>query len=107
MFDFSYGQGTYHEGDHHLEGKIVLGEHKLYLKGEKGDLATTYIPLEKITRLKLNGNKLTAFVRPSLSYNYVVTLQGEKKLITDLTNEIILRRGLRKKFLVKEWFEVE
>lgn len=110
---FSYGNGEYLEGEKHIKGQIILGEHRLYLKGPQGDLTQTYIPLEKIERIKRvsvrpvlkNVAGLDIHVRPSLLIKYVVCLKGEKKYIADLIRDLVSRRGLKKKFLKNEWFD--
>ncbi|MCD4780484.1 MAG: hypothetical protein K8S27_08060 [Candidatus Omnitrophica bacterium] len=105
MFTFSYGQGIYQESEHSISGQIILGEHKLYLRDQNGDLASTYIPLEKINRLKLNKDELILYVSPMISHQYVVHLKGARKSIEELTRDLVGRRGLKKKFWIKEWFE--
>ena len=105
LIDFSYGKGVYLEGEKRLEGTIILGEHKLYLKDENGDLAQTYIPLEKIERIEKIGGGMKVFVRPSLYFRYTALFQGEKKYVKDLVKDIVSRRGLKKKFLKNEWTE--
>ncbi len=113
---FSYGNGEYLEGNIHVKGQIILGEHRLYLKGAQGDLTQTYIPLEKIERIKIKsrGARLRApameievHVRPSLIVKYVVLLTGEKTHLSNLVKDIVKCRGFKKKFLKKEWFDDE
>ena len=102
---FTYGDGTYSEGHKRFQGQIVLSEHKLFLKSSHEDLTATYIPLEKIEGLKKRFGTLDIFVRPSLAYRYTATMQGNSRKITELTKDIVERRGLKKKFLKNEWFE--
>lgn len=102
---FSYGQGTFTEGDKRFTGQIILGEHKLYLKDAAGDLAQTYIPIEKIERIRQSGTVLEIHARPSLYYRFWARISGEKKHITDLARDIAQRRGLKKQFLKNEWIE--
>jgi len=103
--EFSYGQGVYVEGKKRLEGRIILSEHKLYLRGPEGDLAQTYIPLEKIEKVKKNLQGLEIQVRPSLTFRYTTILKGENKHLLELIKDIVQRRGLKKKFLKNEWIE--
>jgi hypothetical protein len=103
--EFSYGAGEYVEGDKKIEGKIILSEHKLYLKGPQGDLAQSYIPLEKIEGLRKTTHGMEVHVRPSLAYRYVALIKGENKHLSELTKDIVERRGLKKRFLRNEWVE--
>ena len=105
MMEFSYGPGIYIEEDKKINGQIILSDHKLYLKGPEGDLAQTYIPLEKIERIRHTREGLLVHVRPSLSYRFVARLTGEKKFISELTRDLVRRRGLKKQFLKNEWIE--
>ena len=103
--EFSYGKGIYLEGSKHIEGEIILGDYKLYLRGTKGDLAQTYIPLDKIKRIFKKGKSIHLHVHPSISFQYVAIIQGEKKLMLDLLKDVVQKRGLKKKFLCNEWIE--
>ena len=105
--EFSYGQGIYIEGEKRLEGQIILGEHKLYLKDSNGDLAQTYVPLEKIERIQKTKLHVEVHVRPSTYYRYVALFKGEKKHLSSLVHDIVQRRGLKKQFLKKVWIESE
>jgi len=105
--EFSYGQGIYIEGKKRIEGQIILSEHKLYLKDANGDLVQTYIPLEKIERVRRMRQGVEVHVRPSLYIRYVAFLQGEKKYLTELVKDLVQRRGLKKQFLKNEWIESE
>lgn len=104
--DITYGQGTYLEGSKHLNGQIVLSEHKLYLKNDEGDIAPTFVPLEKIEVVKKSfGGEVKIQVRPSLTVRYTATIKGNRSNINGLVQEIVKRRGLKKKFLKNEWVE--
>ena len=105
--EFSYGQGTYTEGDKRLEGQIILGDHKLYLRNSDGDLAQSYIPIEKIERIKKIRSGIEVHTRPSLYYRYVAVFTGDRKHLSSLVKDIVKRRGLKKKFLKSEWVETE
>jgi hypothetical protein len=107
MMEFSYGQGTYIEGEKRIEGQIILSEHKLYLKDKSGDLAQTYIPLEKIERIRQARQGIEIHVRPTLYFRFVALIKGEKKYILELIKDIVQRRGLKKQFLKNEWVESE
>jgi len=104
---FSYGQGTFIEGEKRFQGQIILGEHKLYLKDASGDLAQTYVPLEKIERIRKIKSGIEVHVRPSTYFRYMALLHGEKKHLSSLVRDIVQRRGLKKQFLKNEWVESE
>ncbi|MCA9401432.1 MAG: hypothetical protein KC713_07380 [Candidatus Omnitrophica bacterium] len=104
--EFTYGQGGFQEGRKRFEGEIILSEHKLFIKNGADDITQTYIPLEKIERIKRSGNYADVFVRPSLAYRYVARIHGQKPKIAELVKDIVESRGLKKKFLIKEWVEV-
>ena len=103
--EFSYGQGGYQDDQQQAKGEIILGPHKLYLRGPEGDLVRTYVPLDKIERMTRKGDTVTLFIRPSMSLRYVVSFKGDRTLMEDLTRDIAQRRGLKKRFLRTEWFE--
>ena len=105
--EFSYGQGTYIEENKRLEGRIILSEHKLYLKDKNGDLAQTYIPLEKIERVRKTRQGIEIHVRPTLYFRFAALIKGEKKYLSELIKDIVQRRGLKKQFLKSEWIESE
>ena len=105
--EFSYGQGVYIQGNRKLEGQIILGEHKLYLRNSAEDLALTYVPLEKIERIRKTKLGIEVHACLSISNRYVVLLRGEKKYLSDLVRDIAQRRGLKKRFLKKEWVEIK
>ena len=107
MINFSYGNGTYAEGDKRLEGEIILGEHKLDLKDDNGDLAQTYSPLEKIYRSRKTRQGVEVHARPSTYYKYVALICGERKHVSSLIKDLVKRRGLKKQFLKSEWIESE
>jgi len=105
--EFSYGHGAYFEGDKRLEGQIILSEHKLYLKSSDGDLAQTYIPLEKIERVRKTRQGVEVHARPSIYSRYMAVLTGERKHLSELVKDLVQRRGLKKQFLKNEWVETE
>lgn len=105
MMEFSYGQGIFREGDRVFRGQVILGEHKLYLKNDAGELPPTFVPMEKIKQIRLTRHGAEIHARPSLTYQYQVTISGKPSHIKDLVKDIALRRGLKKKFLKSEWVE--
>jgi len=102
---FSYGKGKYAEGEKRFEGQIILGEHKLYLKNADGDIAQTYIPLEKIEGIRKTRTGLMVNTRPSLYFRFTALISGEKRHISNLARDIIKRRNLKRKFFKNEWVE--
>ena len=100
-----FGQGVYKESNRTFEGQIVLSDHKLFLKNGQEDLTKTYVPLEKIERIKKKFSSLEIYVRPSMTSKYSATFKGERRQISQLLNEIVHRRQLKKKFLKQEWIE--
>ncbi|MBN1869692.1 MAG: hypothetical protein JW847_03845 [Candidatus Omnitrophica bacterium] len=105
--EFSYGQGAYLEGNKKLEGQILLSEHRLYLKDKNGDLAQTYVPLEKIERIRKTRQGIEIHVRPTIYYRFTALIKGERKFLSELTRDLVQRRGFRKRFLKNEWTESE
>lgn len=103
--DVTYGKGTYIKEKTLLNGQIILGAHKLFLRTSQGDLPSSYVPLEKIIELRRNGDAINFLIKQTMAYSYQVTIQGARASIKDLTQEIILRRGLKKQFLRNVWVE--
>ena len=103
--EFSYGQGRYMEGARDYKGEMSLSEHKLYLRDSGGDITQTYIPLDKIERLRKTRKGIEVHIRPSVSFRYVAHLTGDKKHLSELAHDIVQRRGLKKQFLRSEWIE--
>ncbi len=102
----TYGSGTYAGNNQQFSGTIILGEHKVFLKNQLEELAPTFVPLEKIERVRLKGNQMILTVRPAIMSRFDAVFQGDPRSIRELTLEIVNRRGLKKKWLVQEWFEV-
>jgi hypothetical protein len=100
-----YGHGQYIEDKKVFHGDIVLSEHKLYLISNGEDLTQTYIPLEKIQRIKKSSSALEIKFRTNVLSMYQVRLKAEKKDIDSLASEIIFRRRLKKRLLSNEWVE--
>lgn len=102
---FSYGHGVYIEKDKHIEGVIILSDYKLFLKGEQGDLTSTYVPLDKIERIRKVTGGVEIYVRPSLAYRFVSVIKGSNKNIGELIKDLVKKRQLKKRFLLNEWTE--
>ncbi len=103
--EFCYGEGIYKEGDFQVKGIITLGEHKLFLKDEEEELTRTYIPLDKIERMKMTSSGLEIYVCPSLTFRYSAVIKGNKAKLKELARDIAMGCGLKKRFLVNEWVE--
>ena len=103
--EITYGQGAYLDGKSEITGEIRLGDHKLFLKGPAGDWAETFIPLEKVYKIRRVGDCLEVSVRLSLVNGYVVLIKGKKSLMNSLAKEVAVRRGLKKMILRQEWAE--
>ena len=101
--EFSYGQGSYSEGGNKLEGEIILGDHKLYLKSKAGEFTQTFIALDRIVLIKKNKNGLTIHIRPTPVYYYNALIIGEKKYLAELVKDIVKRLKMKKKFFKNEW----
>lgn len=102
----TYGRGAYLREGVRLEGTIILSEHKILLVDGGEELTPTFIPLEKIEQVSLTGRQMKLDVRPAIMSRYRAAYEGEKKNISELTHEIVRRRGLKKRFLRNEWYEV-
>lgn len=103
--EITYGHGEFLSEQTKVAGRIILGEHKLFIRNGAEDLAATFIPLEKIERLKLKSSTITLTVRPAIMSKYQVTLSADANNIKELAHELVQRRGLKKRFMQKEWFD--
>lgn len=102
----TYGQGAFVRDHLRLEGTIILSEHKILIVSDGEELSATFIPLEKIEKIRLSGARMQVDVRPAIMSRFRAFYEGNKKNIVDLTHEIVRRRGLKKRFLQNEWYEV-
>lgn len=103
--DVTYGQGQYRRDAQILQGQMILGEHKLFLRAAGEDQIESFVPLDKITALVLLKKGLRLHVKPTLYFQYAVILEGESRNIRALAAELVRRRGLRKKWFKSEWVE--
>lgn len=101
--DILYGEAQYTQGDIRCHGKIILSSYKLFLRGPEGDLAQTYIPLDKIIKLRRGRSHVVIDVRLSQVNRYRVVLKLEEVYIKDLIETLARRLGLKKRFLINEW----
>ena len=103
----TYGKGSYIQDTTVLRGEIILGDHKLFLKSYQEELTSSYVPLEKIIELRKISDTIELIIKQTSSYSYKVLIRGGPRSIKDLTQEIVSRRGLKKKFLRQIWIEEE
>ncbi len=102
---FTYGQGTYLEESKRVDGEVVLSELKLYLKGPEGDYAQTYVPLDRVEKIRKGSGGLEVFIRQTTFHQYVAVIQLDKKNLEELIKDIVQFRGFKKQFLKSEWTE--
>jgi len=100
-----YGSGEYREKGHVVTGTIALGAHRLCLQEGGDDIAATYIPLEKIKKIRRTFRGLRITVRLSPVKTYTTLIAGTKAGLTALTRDLIDRRNLKKRFFLPEWFD--
>ena len=97
-----YGEGYYIEGRRRLQGRIIVDESRLYLSGIY-DYSNTYIPLEKIEKLRRARGGLEIRVKFSAANIVRTIISLPAKDIRQLTNDLVKRLHLKKKFLKREW----
>jgi len=103
--EFTYEEGRYLEGAKKISGEIILSEHKLYLRDAQGEIAASFVPLEKIIKVKKEKNALKLFVRLSITNDYTAVIEGKASRIKELLKDLIVKRGFKKRFLINEWVE--
>jgi len=102
---FSYGPGRcWREGKEYF-GQIILSRHKLYLRNEQGDLSLTFIPLEKIYKVRFFWNRLEVLVRPSSFTQFTAVITGERREMKGLVRDLAGRRGFSRKKFGLEWVD--
>ena len=97
-----FGEGIFVYRERKFKGKILL-DTKLYICGEK-EYVETYIPLEKIERVKLRKNRIEIDVTPSIVSAYTVVIYSDKKNLKKLAHFLAEKLGLKKKILKSEWY---
>jgi len=102
---FSYGPGRYLRDGREFTGQIILDAHKLFLKGGQGELSLTFIPLEKIYKVRFFWNRLKVFVRPSSFTQFTAVITGERREMQGLVRDLAQRRGFRRKKFGLEWVD--
>lgn len=104
---FSYGEGVYARDGRQYKGQVVLTPHKLYLKDETGEIAPTFVPLEKIYKIKVFWGRMTIYARPSNFMHFNAQLKGSSKMIRSLMKDLVEHRQLQKKRFGLEWIDPE
>jgi len=97
-----YGEGYYIEGTRRIKGRIIIDESRLYLSGVY-DYPNTYIPLEKIEKLRYVRSGLEIKVKLSAANIVRAVISLPAKDIRQLTEDLVKRLHLKKKFLKREW----
>lgn len=97
-----YGKGHYIEGRRHLSGNIMLDKSRLYLSGVL-DFSSTYVPLEKIENIKYTKEGLEIKVKFSAANKTRIIISLPRKNLKHLTEDIVIRLNLKKRFLRREW----
>ena len=100
---FSYGRGGYVRAGRLYKGEIVLSAHKLYLKDDHGEIASTFIPLEKIYKMRVVWGGLIIYARPSNFMQFQAKVTGSPQKIWTLACDLGRQRHLRKKFFGLLW----
>ena len=101
----SYGQGEFIEEARRVRGRIVMDDNRLFLQDAGGDMAATYVPLEKIVRVSRRIGGLDIRVRTTMINEYRVLVKGRARGLNALARDLTARRGFKKKFLWPEWFD--
>lgn len=103
---FSYGKATFQREGHVYQGTAVLTPCKLYLKTDGGnDISATFVPLEKVYRIRAAWNTMELDVRPSNFMHFKARLKMSRKDMISLLKDLVNQRGLTKKFLGLEWHD--
>ena len=97
-----YGEGWYIEKEKVYKGKIVVDKNRLYLRGAE-DYVDTYVPLEKIDRIRKRKDGLEIHVRLSQARAYTVFMKGQKSGLFDLIESLVEMLNLKKRFFKSEW----
>lgn len=102
---FSYGNAVYTREKKSYKGEVILKPHKLYLKDQQGEIAATFVPLEKVYKVTFFLGKMTVFVQPSNFLKFEAHIQGKISMIFSLVRDLAKQRGLRKRFFGLEWHD--
>jgi len=103
--DIVYGQGEFAEGPRRCSGKVIVSDHKIFLRNETGDISTTFLPLEKIRSVSLKGTTVFIRVVATVATRYEAAVKLEKQYAQDFIKDIVARRRLKKVFLKNMWID--
>ncbi|MCK5305663.1 MAG: hypothetical protein KAJ66_00840 [Candidatus Omnitrophica bacterium] len=97
-----YGRGCYTERHKRFEGDVCLDQNRLYVEGEK-NTAGTYIPLEKIVKVRVvsGGVEITARLAATNVLRVIISLPSAA--LRGLIKDIVGILHLKKRFLRREW----
>ena len=101
--EITFGEGSYIENKNSYNGLIVVDDFKIYLKEKGESLADTYIPLDKIERVRLTLSGVEIQVKLSASRIYCAFLKGKRANLNKLVTYLVKKLSLKKRFLKKEW----
>ena len=102
---FSYGPGEYKDGLFSARGEILVSAHKLYLRDNGADIPRTYVPLEKIIRLRLRWSCLEVDVVPNMMSRYTAIINGKRSVLKSVVRDLVSQRGLKRVFFRWEWYD--
>ncbi len=100
---FAYGPGRFRQGKSCFTGTVVMSEHRMYLRDAVGDMAQTYIPLEKIYRVRSSWKGLRLFVMPSAVSIYTVVIEAPRRVLGPLLQDLVRVRVLKRRWFGWEW----
>ena len=100
---FSYGEGMCIREGHLYTGEIILSTTKLYLKSVDGEMSATFIPLERIYKIRLFLGGFTIYVHQSNFIRFQAKWKGGLKEMWSLAHDLADHRRLKKKFFGLEW----
>ncbi len=102
---FAYGEMEYRRGRRIYHGQVILTGHKLYVKGHEGEIAETFIPLEKIYKIKIFWNVLRVYVRPSSVMEFHVKIIGPAQSLRSLVSDLVDHRQMQRRLFGLEWID--
>lgn len=97
-----YGKGYYKENHRRYAGVVCIDRSRLYIEGEK-NTAGTYVPLEKIVKVKVvaGGVEITARLAAANVLRVIISLPS--RALRGLIKDIVGTLHLKKRFLRREW----
>ncbi|MFH1856594.1 MAG: hypothetical protein ABH836_05125 [Candidatus Omnitrophota bacterium] len=98
-----YAEGFYIESSKKYEGVIAVDGSKLYLKTGQGNLTDTYLPLDKIQKIKKLRRGIEITVKLSAVNGYMAVIRSKKQPLAGLIKYLVNKLNMKKKFLKREW----